>query len=232
MRSLPKLDQRIGPGSRKLINAMNATGDPRRDNELVEQFLAAEEDPFRQPELKKDRERLPPESPWQTPHIEELVIDIILLCHWHYLETENPVFVFRAIEIGQHLTTGNAHYMDWTQRYLVTAAASLAHLIRRPPAAADAKAAFATALEFKRDKNKNPFRQAAKIIQADDLYDAVRRLVRIGVKTTNAMHLVAKQRSVSYEKIRGIYYQRRKLARNQATRFNASTLVALDSPRF
>jgi hypothetical protein len=232
MRSLPRLDLRIGPGSRKFINAMNATGDPRRDNELVEQFLTAEEDPFRQPELKKDRERRPPESPWQTPHIEELVIDLILLCHWHYLETKNPVFVFRAIEFGQHLTTGNAHYMDWTQRYLVTAAASLAHLVRRPPAAEDAKAAFATALEFKQDKHENSFRQAATIIEADDLYDAVRRLVRIGVKTTHAMHLLAKHRGVSYEKIRAIYYRRRRLARAQATRFNASTLVALDSARF
>jgi len=231
-RALPKRDLRIGPRSRKFIDAVNATGDPWRDNELVEQFLTAEEDPFRQPELKKDRERRPPESPWQTPHIEELVIDIILLCHWHYLETENPVFVFRAIEFGQHLTARNVHYMDWTQRYLVTAAASLALFVGRPPAADDAEAAFATALKFKRNKYKNPFRQAARIIEADDLYDAVRRLVRIGANTTDAMHLVAKQRSVSYEKIRDIYYQRRKLARNQATRFNASTLVALDSARF
>jgi hypothetical protein len=52
--------------------------------------------------------------------------------------------------------------MDWTQRYLVTAAASLTLLVRRPPAADDAEAAFATALEFKRDKYKNPFRQAAR----------------------------------------------------------------------
>jgi hypothetical protein len=56
-RSLPKLDLRIGPKIRNFIDAVNATGIPGRDNELVEEFLAAEEDPFRQPELKKDRER-------------------------------------------------------------------------------------------------------------------------------------------------------------------------------
>jgi hypothetical protein len=231
-RILPKLDLRIGPETRKFIDAVNATGDPARDNELVEEFLAAEADPFRLPELKKDRERLRPESPWETLHIEELVIDLIRLCHWHYLETENPLFVFRAIEFGQHLTVRNAHYMDWTQKYLVTAAASIARLVARPPAAEDAEAAFATALEFERDKYKNSFRQAAAIIEADDLYDAVRRLIQIGVNTTDAMHLVAKKRSVSYEKTRAIYYKRRRLARTEATRFNSSMLIPLDPPRF
>jgi hypothetical protein len=211
---------------------LNATGDPRRDNELVEEFLAAEADPFRQPELKKDRERLPPESPWETPHIEGLVIDVIRLCHWHYLETKNPVFVFRAIGFGQHLTTRNAHYMDWTQKYLVTAAGSLTGLVGRPPAAEDAQAVLAAALEFKRDKYENPFRQAATIIEADDLYDAVRRLVRIGIKTTHAMRLLAKQRGVSYEKVREIYYKSLRLARTEPTKFNSSTLIPRDFPRF
>jgi hypothetical protein len=52
-RALPKRDLRIGPRSRKFIDAVNATGDPRRDNELVDQFLASEADPFRQHELKR-----------------------------------------------------------------------------------------------------------------------------------------------------------------------------------
>jgi hypothetical protein len=216
-RTLPKRDLRIGPEARKFIDAVNATGDPRRDNELVEEFLASEGDPFRLTELKKDCEQVSPESPWEPLHIEERIIDLIRLCHWHYLETENPLFVFRAIEFGQHLTARNARYMDWTQKYLITAATSLARLVARPPAAEDSEAAFATALEFERDKYKNPFREAAAIIEADDLYDAVRRLILIGINTTKAMHLLAEERGVSYEKIRRIYYGRRRLARTEAT---------------
>lgn len=231
-RTLPELDLRIGPETRKFIDAVNATGDPWRDNELVQKFLAAEEDPFRLALLKKDHERLPPESPWGTLFIEERVIDVIRLCHWHYLETENPLFVFRAIEFGQHLTAPNAHYMDWTQKHLLTAAESLARLVARPPAAENAEAAFAAAHELGRDKYQNPFRQAAAIIEADDLYDGVRRLIRIGVNTTDAIRLLAKYRGVSYEKARAIYYRRRKLARAKATRFNSSTVIPLDQPRF
>jgi len=148
-RTMPTLDLRIGPEIRKFIDAVNATGDPRRDNERVLEHLAAEVDPFRVLELNKDRERRRPESPWDTLHIEELVIDVIRLCHWHYLETENPLFVFRAIEFGLHLTIRNAHYLDWTQKYLLTAAASLARLVARPPAAEDAETALATALEIR-----------------------------------------------------------------------------------
>jgi len=58
------LDLRIGPETRKFIDAVNATGDPRRDNERVLEYLAAEADPFRMPQLNKDRERRRrPESP-------------------------------------------------------------------------------------------------------------------------------------------------------------------------
>jgi hypothetical protein len=78
---MPTLDLRIGPEIRKFIDAVNATGDPRRDNERVLEHLAAEVDPFRVLELNKDRERRRPESPWDTLHIEELVIDVIRLCH-------------------------------------------------------------------------------------------------------------------------------------------------------
>jgi len=227
------LDLRIGPETRKFIDAVNATGDPRRDNERVLEYLAAEADPFRMPQLNKDRERRRrPESPWETLHIEELVIDVIRLCHWDYLETENPLFVFRAIEFGIHLTIRNAHYLDWTQKYLVTAAALLARLVARPPAAEDADAAFATALEFERDKYKNPFRQAAAIIEADDLFEGVRRLIRIGVNTTNAIQFISEQRGVSYSKTRAIYYERRKIAQTHSTQFNLSTLILLDPPRF
>jgi hypothetical protein len=212
-RTLPKRDLRIGPEARNFLDAVNATGDPRRDNELVKEFLAAEGDPFRLAELKKDREQLRPESPWKPLQKEGLIIDLIRLCHWHYLETENPLFVFRALEFSQHLTAHNAHCMEWIQKYLLTAAASLARLLAHPPAAADTEAAFATALEFERAKYNNPFREAAAIIEADDLYDAVRRLILIGINTTKAMYLLAEKRGVSYEKIRKIYYGRQRLAR-------------------
>ena len=228
---LPKRELKIGPRTSEFLEAVNATGDPRRDNQAVEAFLTAETDPFRLAELKKDREQLPAESPWQTPHIEEFVIDLIRLCQWHYLETENPLFVFRAIPFAQHLTTGNDHYADWVRKYLIEAAGALANLVARPPAAEESEAAFATALKLGREKYKNPIREAASIIEADDLYDCVSRLVIIGVKTTQAMRLLANHRGISYQKIRAIYYQRRKLAQTEATQFNASMLISLNSPR-
>ena len=92
------------------------------------------------------------------------------------------------------LTTPKAHYLAWTQKYLLTGAESLARLVTRPPAAEDAEAAFATAFELKREKYENPFRQAAAIIEADDIYDGVRRSLWIGVNTTDAMRLLAKSR--------------------------------------
>jgi hypothetical protein len=231
-RTLPQRQLCTGPKTQKFLDAVNATEDPGRDNELVEEFLAADKDPFGLPELKKDREQLPSESPWHILYMEEFVIDLIRLCHWHYLETENPLFVFRAIEFGQHLTTRNIHHMNWTQKYLLSASVSLARLVSRPPAAENAEAAFAKALQFKRDKYKNPFRRAAAIIESDDLYDCTRRLIRMGVNTTQAMRLLGKQRGMSYEKVRAIYYERRELGQTEATRFNSSNVIPLNPPRF
>jgi hypothetical protein len=231
-RILPKRELEIGPRTSEFLYAVNATGDPGRDNQAVEAFLAAETDPFRLAELKKDREQLPAESPWQIPHIEEFVIDLIRLCHWHYLETENPLFVFRAIVFAQHLTTANDHYVDWVRKYLIEAAGALANLVARPPAAEESEAAFATALKLGRDKYKNPIREAALVIEADDLYSVVRRLVGMGLKTTEVMQFLADDLGISYQKIRAIYYQRRKLAQTEATQFNASTLISLISPSF
>jgi hypothetical protein len=225
--TLLKRDLKIGPRTREFLDAVNATGDPGRDNEAVEAFLAAETDPFRLAELKKDRERLPAESPWQIPHVEEFVIDLIRLCHWHYLETGNPLFVFRGIEFAQHLTTGNDHYADWIRKYLIEAAGALASLVARPPTAEESEGAFATALKFGRGKYKNPIREAASIIEADELYSSVRQMVINGVKTTVAMRFLAELRGISYEKMRATYYQRRKLAQTEAAQFNASTIISL-----
>jgi hypothetical protein len=224
--TLPKRELKIGLRTREFLDAVNATGDPGRDNEAVETFLTTETDPFWLAELKKDREHLPAESPWHTPHVEQFVVDLIRLCHWHYLETENPLFVFRAIDFAQHLTAGNDHYGDWIRKYLIEAAGALANLVARPPAAEESEAAFATALKLGRKKYKNPIREAASIIEADELYDGVRRLVGIGVKTTEAMCLLANHRGISYEKIRAIYYQRRNLAQTEPAQFNASTLIS------
>jgi hypothetical protein len=225
--TLPKRDLKIGRRAREFLDAVNATGDPRRDNEAVGAFLAAATDPYRLAELKKDREQLPAESPWQTPHIEEFVIDLIRLCHCHYLETGNPLFVFRGIELAQHLTAGNDHYADWIRKYLIEAAGALTNLVTRPPTAEESEAAFARALKFGRGKYKNPIREAESIIEADELYSGVRRLVSIGVKTTEAMRLLAELRGISYEKMRAIYYDRRKLAQTEATQFNPSTIIPL-----
>lgn len=230
--TLSRRELKIDTRTREFLDAVNATGDPGRDNQAVEAFLTAETDPFRLSELKKDREQLPVESPWQIPHIEEFVIDLIRLCHWHYLETENPLFVFRAIDFAQHLTTRNDHYVDWVRKYLIEAAGALANLVARPPAAEESEAAFATALKFGREKYKNPLREAGSVIEADELYNGVRWLVRNGVKTTEAMRLLANHRGISYQKIRAIYYQRRKLVQTEATQFNASTLISLISPSF
>ena len=163
-----------------------------------------------------DREQQAPESPWESPwqirYLEIYVIDQIRLCHWHYLETGNPLFVFRAIDLGRHLTrrsvaaasgaaeaikaaraetaikaaraeTASAHYlMDWTQQYLLTAAAELAGVIAQPPAAENVEQSFAAAFGISRDRYKNPFRKAFAIIEQDEIYRSVRWAARNGKK--------------------------------------------------
>jgi hypothetical protein len=214
-----KPDLRIGPRASKFLDEVNATGNPGKDNELVEEFLAADIDPFRVIELTKDRDSLPSRSPWEgTPHIQNIATALIRLCQWHYAETGNPVFVLRTIALGQYLTARSnpVQFLEWSQRYVMTAIASVGSLVERPPAAEDVAAAFASAFGFERDKYKNPFREAAAIVQADNLYGAVKRLVLSGLKTTDALRQAADEYAVSYAKVRAIYYQRQKLAEKES----------------
>jgi hypothetical protein len=110
-RSLPKRDLRIGPKAQEFLESVNATGDPGRDNARVLEWLAAEDDPARVPGLQKDDRRIPLGSSWEAPYLaEDAFMQQIRLCYWHYLETGNPLFVFRAIDFSQHLTARNAHH--------------------------------------------------------------------------------------------------------------------------
>jgi hypothetical protein len=231
-RALPKLNLQIGPKTQRFLNAVNATGNPGRDNELIEEFVASETDPFRVQCLKKDSEQSGPESPWQVPHIEEYVVDLVRLCHWHYLETKNPLFLYWAINVGQHLTVRTAHYLDWTRDYLVHSAVLLAFLVKRPPEAAEAQAAFAAALGFVRSKYENPFRQARSLIEDGEIYRRVRGLERTGKNITDAINTVSEDCGVSYGKAREIYYRLRKLGQTDPTNFNMATLLNLDPPSF
>ena len=80
----PAAERRIA----ELAADINETGKPAIDNERVLAFL--------------DQERQPGgvAAGWREtrePLKDQIILDVIRLSHWHFAETGNPVFAFRAL---------------------------------------------------------------------------------------------------------------------------------------
>jgi hypothetical protein len=165
--------------------------------------------------LMKEEETCPlrKQSSWlKTLDKDEKILDLIAIQHWHFLSTRNPVFVFRALDFGQILSSERYESLTWVHDYLAGAAAALLAAVDRPPAGPPGEA-IAKALGFSLARNRNPLRQARARMRDDAIYIGVRRLTDLGCKVMAAIGVLAEAGLGSESAVRAAYYRVRDLAK-------------------
>jgi hypothetical protein len=192
----------------------NETGDPAADNQRAAAFLAEEE---------KGGASWEKESPWHRPTAKDrLLLDEACLLGWHFRETGNPVFAALALRLP--LSPEFSAAADWARGEVERWVENLAALADQPPKGS-ASRAMAGALGLAPSANANPFREARNALRDDWLYCAVERLRLGGVPATGALRRVAADIALSYEAVRGVYYERKALVRKAEP--NAAKLAAV-----
>jgi hypothetical protein len=193
------------------VDEINATGDPGVDNERVMKFLA-EEAKSPVPWWKK--------SSWGAPPMKnQTLFDEIILLKAHYEETRNPLFALLAYRWGQMLSSEYSQKTYWVDEYMKDAIGNLLAFVKKLPMGRP-REAVAQALGFSAKQNGNPFREAQKIVEEDNIYITVRRLQegiidgkRWGI--VKALKEIAKERGITYPRARKIYYDMRKLVEQE-----------------
>jgi hypothetical protein len=203
------------------------------DNARAAAFYEKEsrgEDPFRD-----DGSALAPwwrRSPWATTAWkDDLILDWIRICGWHFKETGNPVFAFRAWDLSrilspQIISSRHPEAMAWFYEYLDDAAKGvLAAVDQSPKGKEQPGITIAKALGFPMGKNANPLREARAIMRNDEIYIGVRRLIDWGSGVTEAFTAVAETGVASFSTVRSVYYRIRSLAKKRRPFANAAPLV-------
>jgi hypothetical protein len=145
---------------------------------------------------------------------DEKILEMIAIQHWHFLSTSNPVFVFRALNFSQFLSSGRHDSLTWVHDYLAGAAEALLAAVDRPPTGPPGEE-IAKALGFSLARNHNPLRQARARIRNDAIYIGVRRLTDLGCEVTEAIRILAETGIGSESTVREAYYRLQKLAKKR-----------------
>jgi hypothetical protein len=149
------------------------------------------------------------QSPWALPAL-HLAGDLVVLSHIRFLATGSPLFWVRALRLGRHMSPDDGR-LAWARDCLANAINRLDVLIDRPPEKERHWSAIIEALGFSMRRNYNPFREAYKIIEDDDIYIAVRRYGTPLTGDRGAFQKVGDEFRVSASKVKAIYYATKRL---------------------
>jgi len=158
-------------------------------------------------------------SPWK----DDIVIELIRLSKWHFRETGNPLFAFRALDIGRYLSVDHAEHLKWANDYLIAATTALMERIDNPAKGQPPPVSLAQALGFPVKNNYNPFREARGRLMNQTIYAKVEEILAKGLPVTGengAFLIVANDIGLGWEAVRNVYYDMRALVKRDPDTLN------------